>query len=94
MKVNLPTHISPTRNWQLFSILTHPSNSKCKDRLLMLNVYKITAKENQVVDSWAADEYQFRKNFRLTISSFLSAQYFLVAAAQKFSRNRRSVALI
>ena len=51
MKVNLPTHISPTRNWQLFSILTHPSNSKCKDRLLMLNVYKITAKENQVVDS-------------------------------------------
>ena len=56
IRVNLPTHICPTRNWQLFLILTHWSYSKCKDILQTLNVYKISAKEYQVLDRWDADE--------------------------------------
>ena len=46
----------PTKNWQLFFILTHWSYSKCKDILQTLNVYKIPAKERQVVDRWDGDE--------------------------------------
>ena len=56
MRVNLPTHICPTRNWQLLLILTDWSYSKCKDILQTLNVYKIAAKKHQVVDRWHADE--------------------------------------
>ena len=56
IKVNLPTDISPTRNSQLFFILTHWSYSKCKDILQTLNVYKFPAKEHQAVDRWDADE--------------------------------------
>ena len=40
----------PTRNWQLSFILTHSSYSKYKNKLCMLNVYKIPAKEHQEVD--------------------------------------------
>ena len=54
--VSLPTHICPTKNWQLFFILTHWNYSKCKDLLQTLNVYKITAKEHQVVDHWHVDQ--------------------------------------
>ena len=50
IRVNLPTQICPTRNWQLFLILTHWSYSKCKDILQTLNGCKIAAKEHQVVD--------------------------------------------
>ena len=50
MKVYLPTYICPTRNWQLFLILTHSSYSKRKDKLHMLNAYKSPTKEHQVVD--------------------------------------------
>ena len=53
---NLPTHICPMRNWQLFLILTHWSYSKCKDILQTLNVYKITEKEHQVVDRFDEDK--------------------------------------
>ena len=56
MKVKLPTHICPTKNWQLFFIIRHWSYSKCKDILQTLNVYQIPAKEHQVVDRWDADE--------------------------------------
>ena len=56
--VNLPTHICPMRNSQLFLILTNWSYSKCKDILQTLNGYKITAKEHQVVDRWDTDEIQ------------------------------------
>ena len=56
IKVNLQTHISPTKNWQLLFILTHWSYSKCKDTLQTLNVYQIAAKEHQVVDRWDGDE--------------------------------------
>ena len=54
--VNLPAHICPMRNWQLFLILTHWSYSKCKNMLQTLYVYKIPAKEHQVVHRWGADE--------------------------------------
>ena len=56
LKVNLSTYICPVRNWQLFFILTHWSYCKCKDLLQTLNVYKIPAKQHQVVDRWDADE--------------------------------------
>ena len=76
------------------------------DILQILNVYKISAKEHQVVDRLIADEisvssiffwnyleyvpkikrsYQKRKWTKIVtfkISSFLSAQYLLVAAGQ------------
>ena len=52
---NLPTHICPMRNWQLFLILTHWSYSKCKNILQTLYVYKIPAKEHQVVHRWGTD---------------------------------------
>ena len=52
----MPTDTCPTRNSQLFFILTHWSYSKCKDILQTLNVYKIPAKEHQVVDHSDADE--------------------------------------
>ena len=52
----MPTDISPTRNSQLFFILTHWSYSKCKDMLQTLNVYKFPAKEHQAVDRWDAEE--------------------------------------
>ena len=61
IKVNLATHICPARNWQLFLILTHWSYCKCEDTLHTLNVFKIPAKEHQVVDRWSGDEYQFQK---------------------------------
>ena len=53
---NLPTHICPMRNWQLFLILTHWSYSKCKDILQTLNIYKIPSKQHQVVGHSDADE--------------------------------------
>ena len=53
---NLPTHICPMRNWQLFLILKHWSYSKCKKILQTLYVYKIPAEEHQVVHRWGADE--------------------------------------
>ena len=53
---NLPTHICPMRNWQLFLILTHWSYSKYKKILQTLYVYKIPAEEHQVVQRWGADE--------------------------------------
>ena len=37
-------------------ILTHWSESKCKDIFQTLIVYKIPAKEHQVVDHWKTDE--------------------------------------
>ena len=52
----MPIDTCPTRNSQLFFILTHWSYSKCKDILQTLNVYKIPAREHQVVDRWDADE--------------------------------------
>ena len=42
-------------------MLTHWSCSKCKDLLQTLNVYKIPAKEHQVVDRWDADEISVSK---------------------------------
>ena len=56
IRVNLPRHICPTRNWELLLILTHGSCCRCKDILQTLNVCKISAKEDQVVDCWDADE--------------------------------------
>ena len=56
LPLNLPAHICPTRNWQLYLILTHWSYSKCKDILQTLNVYKIPGKEHQVVHRWDAHE--------------------------------------
>ena len=56
IKINLPTHIYPTKNLQLLLILKNWSYSKCKNILQMLNVYKIPAKEHQVVDRWDGDE--------------------------------------
>ena len=56
IKINLPTHIYPTKNLQLLLILKNWSYSKCKNILQMLNVYKIPAKEHQVVDHPEADE--------------------------------------
>ena len=56
IKVNLSTHIYPTRNWELFLLLTQWSCSKCKDILHILNVYNFPSKEHQLVDSRAADE--------------------------------------
>ena len=47
-KVNLPTHICPARNWQSFLIWTHYSNSKWKNILHTLKVYKIPAKEHNI----------------------------------------------
>ena len=54
--MNLPTEISPTKNWQLFLILTLWSYSKCKDILQTFNVYRNTGKEHQVPCRWDADE--------------------------------------
>ena len=56
IKINLPTHIYPTKNLQLLLILKNWSYSKCKNILQTLNVYKIPEKEHQVVDRWDADE--------------------------------------
>ena len=56
IRVKLPKHICPTRNWELFLMLTHGSVSRCKDILQRLNVCKISAKEGQVVDRWDVDE--------------------------------------
>ena len=44
LKVDLRTAICLTKNLQLFLILAHRSYSKCKDALIMFNVYKIDAK--------------------------------------------------
>ena len=49
LKVDLQTAICPAKNLQLFLILAHRSYSKCKDALIMFNVYKIDAKEHQAV---------------------------------------------
>ena len=40
----------------IFYVITNLSYFKCNEILHMLNVYKILAKDQQVVDSWAADE--------------------------------------
>ena len=56
MKINFPTHICLARNYQLCLILTHWINSKCKDVLQVFNVYKILAKEHEVVDGGVGDE--------------------------------------
>ena len=53
---NLPTHICPMRNLQLFLILTRWSYSKCKNILQTLYVYKIHAKEHQLGHHWGTDE--------------------------------------
>ena len=45
----------------MFFILSQWSYSKCKDILQTLNVYKISAKEYQVVDRWDADEISASK---------------------------------
>ena len=50
MRENIPTHICPMRNWQLFLILVIISYSKCKYILHMLNTYKILQKKHQVID--------------------------------------------
>ena len=50
IKVNLPTRICRTRSWHFILTLTRCSYSECKDILQTLNVYKIPAKEHQVVD--------------------------------------------
>ena len=52
----MPKDICPTRNGEIFLMLTHWSCSKCKDILQTLNVYTIPAKEHQVVDLWDGDE--------------------------------------
>ena len=44
------TYICPTRNWQLFLILTHSNYFKCKNLLQTLNVFKIPPKEHHLVD--------------------------------------------
>ena len=56
IKATLATPVCLRRNCQLFLILTLWSYSKCKDLLDTLNVYKIPAKEQKVVDCGAADE--------------------------------------
>ena len=56
MKVNLRTHVSHRKTCGLYLILTHWSYSKCKDILHMLSVYKIPAKERELVAPWATDE--------------------------------------
>ena len=56
IKINLQTHIYPTRNLQLPFILTQWSYSKCKYILQTFNVFKISAKEHQAVDRWEAGE--------------------------------------
>ena len=63
LPLNLPTHICPTRNWQLYLILTHWSYSKCKDILQTLNIYKIPARKHQAVGCWAPDEISVGKFF-------------------------------
>ena len=55
-KINSPTHVCLRRNYGLFSILTPWSYSKCNDILHAFNSYKISEKDHQVVDSWAAYE--------------------------------------
>ena len=111
----MPTDICPTRNSQLFFILTHWSYSKCKDILQTFNVYKIPAKEHQGAYRQDAEEisvsqilfwkyleyvplilqsYKKLNNSKIVgfkSSSFLSAQYFLVTAAQQFLRKGKSV---
>ena len=56
IKIKFAKNIYPTKNLQLLFILTNWSYSKCKNILQTLNVYKIPAKENQVVDCWDAHE--------------------------------------
>ena len=56
IKVKLPTHICPTKNWQLLFILRYWSYSKCKDILQTMDVFKIPAKEHQVVGHSDPDE--------------------------------------
>ena len=56
MKVKLPTHICRTKNYQLFFILRYRSYSKCKDMLQTMNLFKIPAKEHQVVGHSDPDE--------------------------------------
>ena len=44
------------KNYQLLLTKAHWSYFKYNDLLHTLNVYKIPAKEHQVVDLWVADE--------------------------------------
>ena len=67
LKVDLRTVICPTKNLQLFLILAHRSYPKCKDVLIMFNVYKIDAKEHQAVCLWVADENNSLVNIVLEI---------------------------
>ena len=61
IRVNLPTHISPRKNLQLFLILASWSYPKCKDILQTLNVYEIPAKNIRSFIAEREMKYQFRK---------------------------------
>ena len=69
LKVKLPTVICPTRNLQLFLKLAHVSYSKSKGILIMSKLYKIDAKEHQVVDLGMADQNTSLVNIVLEIFS-------------------------
>ena len=56
VKINLPTHVCIRRNYQLFLVITHWSYFKNNNWFYKLNVYKVSAKEHQVVHSWDVDE--------------------------------------
>ena len=56
IKVNSLIHICLRRNYLFFFVLTHWNSFKSIDILHTLNVYKISPKEHQVVDSCATDE--------------------------------------
>ena len=54
--INSPKRLCLWKNYCLLLLKTHRSNFKCNDLLHMLNIYKIPAKEHQVVDFWVADQ--------------------------------------
>ena len=56
IEINLPRHVCLRRNYQLFLIIAHWSYFKNNNLFYNLNVYKISAKEHQVVHSWDVDE--------------------------------------
>ena len=52
----MPTHVCLRRIYQLVLIITHWSYFKNNNLFDNLNVYKISAKEHQIVHSWDVDE--------------------------------------
>ena len=56
IEINLRRHVCFRRNYQLFLIIAHWSCFKKNNLFYNLNVYKISAKEHQVVHSWDVDE--------------------------------------